>query len=127
MPSAHTTGRQSITGGTAPNGARRMSHTAAFLVGYDISYAGAAVGTVAANPATGAALRAAQTGHAVLQVVQRVIACRLLDDAGLPVDEGHSSAIALIPRFGSAANPNIHLHCLVQHGFAAVARTARQP
>jgi hypothetical protein len=52
----------------------------------------------------------------VLRVVQRVIARHLLDAAGLASDEGHGGAVTLIQRFGSAANLNIHLHCLVLDG-----------
>ena len=52
----------------------------------------------------------------VLQVVHRVISCFLLDQAGLKADEADSSAVTLIQRFGSAANLNIHLHCLVLDG-----------
>ncbi|MBC7729906.1 MAG: TRAP transporter large permease subunit, partial [Microbacteriaceae bacterium] len=37
----------------------------------------------------------------------------LLGQAGLKPDEADSGAVTLIERFGSAANPNIHLHCLV--------------
>lgn len=49
----------------------------------------------------------------VLQVVQRVVTRHLLDAAGLHANEGHCGAVALIQHFGSAANLNIHLHCLV--------------
>jgi hypothetical protein len=52
----------------------------------------------------------------VLQVVQRVVTRHLLDRAGLKADAGHGGAVTLIQRFGSAANLNIHLHCLVLHG-----------
>jgi len=52
----------------------------------------------------------------VLQAVQRVVARHLLDHAGLEPDEGHGGAVTLIQRFGSAANLNIHLHCLVLDG-----------
>jgi len=52
----------------------------------------------------------------VLQVVQRVITRHLRDDAQIPADEGHGGAVTLIQRFGSAANLNIHLHCLVLDG-----------
>jgi hypothetical protein len=45
-----------------------------------------------------------------------VITRHLLDDAGLRADEGHGGAVTLIQRFGSAANLNIHLHCLVLDG-----------
>ena len=40
----------------------------------------------------------------------------LLGQAGLKADEGHGGAVTLIQRFGSAANLNIHLHCLVLDG-----------
>ena len=69
-------------------GARRMSQTAAHL----------------------------QLVTPVLQVVQRVVTRRLLDGAGLKADEGQGGAVTLIQRFGSAANFNIHLHCLVLDG-----------
>ena len=52
----------------------------------------------------------------VLQVVHRVITRHLLGQAGLKPDEADSSAVTLIHRFGSAANLNIHLHCLVLDG-----------
>jgi hypothetical protein len=40
----------------------------------------------------------------------------LLDAAGLKAGVGHGGAVTLIQRFGSAANLNIHLHCLVLDG-----------
>jgi hypothetical protein len=52
----------------------------------------------------------------VLQVVQHVTTRHLLDVAGIKADEGHGGAVTLIQRFGSAANLNIHLHCLVLDG-----------
>ena len=52
----------------------------------------------------------------VLQVVQRVITRHLLGQAGLKAGEADSGAVTLIQRFGSAANLNIHLHCLVLDG-----------
>ena len=52
----------------------------------------------------------------VLGVVQRVLERRLLDAAGLVGGEGRGGAVTLIQRFGSAANLNIHLHCLVLDG-----------
>ena len=52
----------------------------------------------------------------VLQVVQRVFTRHLLGQAGLEPDEAESGAVTLIQRFGSAANLNIHLHCLVLDG-----------
>ena len=47
----------------------------------------------------------------VLQVVQRVVTRYLLDHAGLKHDKGHSGAVTLIQRFGSAANLNIQPTC----------------
>ncbi|MFO0299761.1 MAG: deoxyribodipyrimidine photo-lyase [Pseudomonadota bacterium] len=52
----------------------------------------------------------------VLQVVQRLVTWHVLDAAGLKADEGQVGAVTLIQRFGSAANLNIHLHCLVLDG-----------
>ena len=52
----------------------------------------------------------------VLQVAHRVITPHLLGQAGLKPDEADSGAITLIQRFGSAANLNIHLYCLVLGG-----------
>ena len=52
----------------------------------------------------------------VLQVVHRVITRHLLSQAGLKADEAGTGAVTLIQRFGSAANLNIHLHCLVLDG-----------
>ena len=52
----------------------------------------------------------------VLPVVQRVITRFLLGQAGLKADEADGGAVTLIQRFGSAANLNIHLHCLVLDG-----------
>ena len=51
-----------------------------------------------------------------LQVVQRVITRHLLDQVGLKAEEADSGAVTLIQRFGSAANLNTHLHCLVLNG-----------
>jgi len=48
----------------------------------------------------------------VLQVVHRVITRHLLSQAGLKAEDADSGAVTLIQRFGSAANLNIHLHCL---------------
>ena len=52
----------------------------------------------------------------VLQVVHRVITRFLLDQAGLKAEQADSGAVTLIQRFGSAANLNIHPHCLVLDG-----------
>jgi hypothetical protein len=52
----------------------------------------------------------------MLQVVLRVVTRHLLDAAELKADEGHGGAVTLFQRFGSAANLNIHLDCLVLDG-----------
>ncbi len=52
----------------------------------------------------------------VVQVVHRVITCHLLGQAGPKAEEADSGAVTLIQRFGSAANLNIHLHCLTLDG-----------
>ena len=58
----------------------------------------------------------------VLQVIHRAIASFLmalgqpLKQTGVKRSEAHTGAVSLIQRFGSAANLNIHLHCLVLDG-----------
>lgn len=49
----------------------------------------------------------------VLQTVHRVISTFLIQQAGLKRAEAATGAVTLIQRFGSAANLNIHSHCLV--------------
>jgi hypothetical protein len=52
----------------------------------------------------------------VLGVVLRVLERHLRDAAGLVGGEGQGGAVTLVQRFGSAANLNVHLHCLVLGG-----------
>jgi Putative transposase/Transposase zinc-binding domain len=52
----------------------------------------------------------------VLQVVQRKITLHLLQRANLNPTQAQGGSVTLIQRFGSAANLNIHLHCLVLDG-----------
>ena len=52
----------------------------------------------------------------VLRIIHRVIARFLLKQAGLKRCAADTGAVTLIQRFGSAANLNIHLHCLVLDG-----------
>jgi Putative transposase len=52
----------------------------------------------------------------VLQVVQRVLYRYIRGQVGLKVGEDDCGSVTLIQRFGSAANLNIHLHCLVLDG-----------
>lgn len=61
----------------------------------------------------------------VLRIVHRVIAGFLLKQAGLKRATADSGAVTLIQRFGSAANLNIHLHCLVLDG--VYRRTGGEP
>jgi len=49
----------------------------------------------------------------ILQVIHRAISTFLIKQAELKRSEAQTGAITLIQRFGSAANLNIHLHCLV--------------
>src|SRR5262245_59806104 len=51
-----------------------------------------------------------------LQVIHRVIATFLIKQSGLKPRQANTGAVTLIQRFGSAANLNIHLHCLVLDG-----------
>jgi len=61
----------------------------------------------------------------VLRIVHRVIAGFLLRQAGLKRTTADTGAVTLIQRFGSAANLNIHLHCLVLDG--VYRRTGGEP
>ena len=99
-------------------GARRMSQTAAHLVDHVIPHVPVRQ-WVLSLPIPLRVLLAAQPELVtpVLQVMQRVVTRHLLDAAaGLVADEDHGGAVTLIQRFGSAANLNIHQHCLVLDG-----------
>jgi hypothetical protein len=98
-------------------GARRMAQTAAHLVDHVIPHVPVRQ-WVLSLPIPLRLLLAAQPKLVtpVLQVVHRVITRHLLGLAGLKPDEADSGAVTLIQRFGSAANLNIHLHCLVLDG-----------
>ena len=61
----------------------------------------------------------------VLRIIHRVIAGFLLKQAGLRRATADTGAVTLIQRFGSAANLNIHLHCLVLDG--VYRRTGGEP
>ena len=52
----------------------------------------------------------------VLQVIHRALATFVIHQAGLTRDQAQTGAVTLIQRFGSAANLNIHLHCLMLDG-----------
>ena len=98
-------------------GARRMSQTAAHLVDHVIPH-GPVRRWMLSLPIPLRVLLAAQPELVtpVLHVVQRVVTRHLLDYARLKADEGHGSAVTPIQRLGSAANLNVHLHCLVLDG-----------
>ena len=61
----------------------------------------------------------------MLRIVHRVIASLLLKQTGLKRCAADTGAVTLIQRFGSAANLNIHLHCLMLDG--VYRRTAGEP
>ena len=104
-------------------GARRMTETAAHLVDHVIPRVPVRQWVVS-FPIPLRMLFAAhpQRLTPVLQVIHRVITTFLmalgqpLKQAGVRRSEAHSGAVSLIQRFGSAANLNIHLHCLVLDG-----------
>ena len=52
----------------------------------------------------------------VLHIIHRVIARFLINQERLKHGESDTGAVTLIQRFGSAANLNVHLHCLVFDG-----------
>ncbi len=52
----------------------------------------------------------------VLQVIHRALSTFVIHQAGLTHAQAQTGAITLIQRFGSAANLNIHLHCLMLDG-----------
>ena len=76
----------------------------------------AAVDTVSADPAARAAGRAAAAADARAAGRAARTTRFLLAQAGLTVRDADSGAVTLIQRFGSAANLNIHMHCLVLDG-----------
>ena len=98
-------------------GARRMAQTAAHPVDHVIPNVPVRQ-WVLSLPIRLRLLLAAQPKLVtpVLQVVHRAITRFLLNQAALKAHEADSGAVTLIQRFGSAANLNIHLHCLVLDG-----------
>ncbi len=98
-------------------GARRMAETAAHLVDHLIPQVPARQ-WVLSFPISLRILFAAhpQLLTPVLQIIHRVIARFLTKIARLKRSAAHAGAVTLIQRFGSAANLNIHLHCLVLDG-----------
>jgi len=74
------------------------------------------VGAVAADPAEVLLAAQPELVPPVLQVVQRVVTRYLLAGAQLEADESICGTVTQIQRFGSAANFDVHLHCLVLDG-----------
>jgi len=52
----------------------------------------------------------------VLQVIHHALSTFVIKHAGLTHAQAQTGAVTLIQRFGSAANLNIHLHCLLLDG-----------
>jgi len=100
-----------------PAGARRMAQSAAHLVDRVIPRVPVRQ-WVLSFPIPLRILLAAHPDllSPLLQCVHRVIATFLIKQSGLQRSQAHSGAVTLIQRFGSAANLNIHLHCLVLDG-----------
>ncbi len=98
-------------------GARRMVETAAHLVDHLIPRVPVRQ-WVLSFPIPLRILFAAHPEllSSVLALIHRLIARFLIRQAGLKASEAHTGAVTLIQRFGSAANLNIHLHCLVLDG-----------
>ncbi|MCP3880294.1 MAG: transposase, partial [Sulfitobacter sp.] len=98
-------------------GARRMAETAAHLVDHVIPQVPVRQ-WVLSFPIPLRFLLAAHPHllSPVLQVVNRAVSTFLIKQAGLKRTEAKTGAVTLIQRFGSAANLNIHLHCLVLDG-----------
>jgi Putative transposase len=94
-----------------------MSETAAYLVDHVIPSVPVRQ-WVLSLPIAMRVLLAAQPNlvTTVLQVVQRKITRHLLQQANLKSTQAQGGSVTLIQRFGSAANLNIHLHCLVLDG-----------
>jgi len=98
-------------------GARRMAETAAYLVDRVIPRVPVRQ-WVLSFPIP---LRILLAAHPelltpVLGIVHRVISGFLLSQTGLKRTAADAGAVTLIQRFGSAANLNVHLHCLVLDG-----------
>jgi hypothetical protein len=98
-------------------GARRMAETAAHLVDHVIPCVPVRQ-WVLSLPIPLRLLFAAQPQllAPLLQAIHRVIAGFLVKRAGFKLSRADTGAVTLIQRFGSAANLNIHLHCLVLDG-----------
>jgi hypothetical protein len=98
-------------------GARRMAQTAAHLVDRLIPHPAVRQWVLALPIPLRLPLAARpKLVTPVLQVVHHAITRFLLEHAGLKAEQADSGAVALIQRFGSAANLNIYLYCSVLGG-----------
>ena len=98
-------------------GSRRMAETAAHLVDHVIPQVPVRQ-WVLSFPIPLRFLLAAHPHllSPVLRVVNRAISTFLIKQAGFNRNEAQTGAVTLIQRFGSAANLNIHLHCIYLDG-----------
>ncbi|MBM4261496.1 MAG: transposase, partial [Deltaproteobacteria bacterium] len=98
-------------------GARRMAETAAHLVDHVIPLVPVRQ-WVLSLPIPLRLLLAAQPQllAPLLHTIHRAIAGFLVKRAGSKLSRADTGMVTLIQRFGSAANLNIHLHCLVLDG-----------
>jgi len=98
-------------------GARRMAETAAHLTDHVIPHVPVRQ-WVLSFPIPLRHLFATQPHllSPVLQVITRAFSTFLIKRAGFTRAQAQTGAVTLIQRFGSAANPNIHLHCLMLDG-----------
>ena len=98
-------------------GARRMAETAAHLVEQVIPHVPVRQWVVSFPiPLRHLFATQPQLLSPVLQVIHRALSTFAIHQAGLTRAQAHTGAVTLIQRFGSAANLNIHLHCLVLDG-----------
>ena len=98
-------------------GARRMAETAAHLVEHVIPHVPVRQWVVS-FPIPLRHLFASQPHllSPVLQVIHRALSTFVRHQAGVTHAQAQTGAVTLIQRFGSAANLNIHLHCLMLDG-----------
>ena len=98
-------------------GARRMAETAAHLVEQVIPHVPVRQWVVSFPiPLRHLFATQPQLLSPVLQVIHRALATFVIHQAGLTHAQAQTGAVTLIQRFGSAANLNIHLHCLMLDG-----------
>ncbi len=98
-------------------GARRMAETAAHLVEHVIPHVPVRQWVVSFPiPLRHLFATQPQLLSPVLQVIHRALSTFVIKHAGLTRAQAHTGAVTLIQRFGSAANLNIHLHCLLLDG-----------